>query len=105
ALNNLVLGRPLINAARGSRMLETLLQKSASSFDVIQIENEDFGRLPYLLAGCPRVVTSIVLHDIFSESYRRMAGIERTSVNRLWRRLNGCGFRLLERELLPRFDV
>lgn len=100
-------GHPMVNAERGSRPLEDELARlvSGGAFDVVQIEHTDFGRLPFLFrAGGPAVV-ALHFHDRFSESYRRMARLERSLAKRWRRAVDAAAFRRLERRLPRAVDL
>nr|UXE46191.1 hypothetical protein Hi04_10k_c5981_00010 [uncultured bacterium] len=101
----LLRGRPPINAWRGSRALEKELMLRIGSYDVIQLEYEMFGNLPYLFAKVKRPIVSIVLHDLMSEAFARIAQIEPTLLLRWLRLINVPGFKRIERRLLRRFDL
>jgi polysaccharide biosynthesis protein PslH len=105
SLRALLKGHPPDNAFYGSRTLEKHLMREAGSFDVIQLEYEIFGRLPYLIPGGSRAISAIVLHDLLSESYSRIAKIERSRRAQLWRLMNVPGFRRFECNVLPRYDL
>jgi glycosyltransferase involved in cell wall biosynthesis len=105
SLHGFLKGRPPDNAFFGSKTLERHLISNAGAFDVIQLEYEIFGRLPYLIPEIARTVSVIVLPDLLSESYSRIAKIEPSRRSRLWRRLNVPGFRRFEREVLPNYDL
>ena len=97
-------GAPPLFALRRSRDLETQVVRlhAAKPFDVIQIEHFELARYSHLI-GPP--VRSMVLVDILSISYARMAAIETNPFWKLWRRYNANRFKSYERKLLPDFDV
>lgn len=98
-------GRPPLNGMRGSRALEQELTRRVESFDVIQLEYEIFGNLPYLFRDARRPILSIVLHDLMAETTARIADIDPSLIARLGRRINVPLFRRFERRELPRYDV
>jgi glycosyltransferase involved in cell wall biosynthesis len=109
-------GLPLIELLRGgapvtgmrrSRKLEDELARDLPkhSFDIIQVEHEVLASYPFLLPRNPGTILAITLPDLMSESYARIAAIERSFAWRTWRRINARGFRRVERTLLPRYDV
>jgi glycosyltransferase involved in cell wall biosynthesis len=98
-------GRPPDNAFFGSHALEDYLALNIDQFDVIQLEYEICGRLPYQIPRYRRAVCAIVMHDLLSESYLRMARIEQSMRSQMWRLLNVPGFRRFERRVLRSYDL
>ena len=100
-------GAPPLFALRRSRDLEIQLARlhAAKPFDVVQIEHFEIARYGRFIGLSDRVVLSMVLHDILSVSYARIAAIETNPFWKLWRRYNANRFKAYERKLLPDFDV
>jgi glycosyltransferase involved in cell wall biosynthesis len=104
-------GGPPLFALRRSHELETKLAAAhaAHPFDVIQIEHFELARYADLIerrsAHRGPTVFSLVLHDLLSLSYARMAAVERSFGWRVWRRYNAMRLAIHERKLLPRYDL
>jgi glycosyltransferase involved in cell wall biosynthesis len=105
-LREVLSGAPPLFGLRRSRELETRLARihAAQPFDVIQIEH--FELAPYAgIIGGPETIRAIVLHDVLSVAYARMAGVERSLFWRLWRRYNAFRLKVYEQKLLPAYTV
>jgi len=98
-------GRAPATGLFGSRALEREIVRNLGSFDVIQIEHQDFGRVPYFVHQDSRAVFSIILHNLESESCERIARIENRWLWRLWWRINSRGFARFERRELAAYDL
>jgi glycosyltransferase involved in cell wall biosynthesis len=105
-LTNVLRGRPSVNAERGSPALEREIARLSTerAVDVVQIEHQDFGDLPYDLPGNGARVAAH-MHDVLSESYARMAAVEKTGRGRFMRRMDAAAFRRLEHRLVTRADL
>jgi glycosyltransferase involved in cell wall biosynthesis len=106
-LREVLSGAPPLFGLRRSRELETELARvhAAAPFDVIQIEHFELARYAQIIGGLPETVRSIVLHDVLSIAYARIARVERRPFWRLWRRYNSFRLRAYERKLLPQYTV
>ena len=105
ALTSFVRGRPLVNGWCGSRELEGEILRRLDSFDVVQIEHEEFGRLPYLAGRSSQAIFAISLQDLHSERYHRIAQIERNPLWDVWWKVNARRFARFERREMPAFDL
>ncbi len=72
---------------------------------MIQIEHFELARYVRLIGGAGNTIRVIVLHDILSIAYSRIAGIERSVFWKVWRRYNAFRFKAYERRLLPEYDL
>ena len=96
-----------VSGLRRSQPLEAQLAEIQAShpFDVIQVEHADMARYPFLLPSRSETICSIMLHDMLSESYKRIARIETGIFSRAWRRFNAARLPHFERSILPRYDL
>ena len=99
-------GVPLF-ALRRSRDLETQLARMQAErpFDVIQIEHFELARYGRLIGAPDATVLSIVLHDVLSVAYTRMAKVEPSLPWRFWREYNSRRLARHERSLLAGYDA
>jgi glycosyltransferase involved in cell wall biosynthesis len=108
ALREILSGAPPLFGLRRSRVLEDELTRAQAfaPFDVIQIEHFELARYASIIARPgDGTVCSMVLHDVLSVSYARMAQVERSVFWRIWRRYNSIRLRVYERRLLPEYTV
>jgi glycosyltransferase involved in cell wall biosynthesis len=111
AVHEILAGGPPLFALRRSHELETKLASAhaAVPFDVIQIEHFELARYAELIdrrgGNRRRTVFSLVLHDLLSVAYARMADVEPDFWWRVWRRYNAMRLAIHERKLLPRYDL
>ncbi len=99
-------GVPLFGLRR-SRDLETQLARmqAARPFDVVQIEHFELARYGWLVGAPGKTVRAIVLHDLLSVAYARMARVETSLLWRWWREYNAWRLAKYERQLLPGYDA
>ncbi len=99
-------GVPLF-ALRRSRELEMRLAQlhAARPFDVIQIEHFELAGYARLLEASGETVRAMILHDVLSVAYARMARIEANPLWRLWRAWNARQLAKAERKLLGTYDA
>ena len=107
ALSEILSGGPPLFALRRSRELEAALALAHTDrpFDVIQIEHFELARYGRLIAKPDGSVCSMILHDVLSVAYARMAAVERNPFWRIWRRYNSSRLRVYERRLLPEYSA
>ena len=107
AAGEILSGGPPLFALRRSRDLEMQLARihAATPFDVIQIEHFELARYARLIGGSSKTIRSIVLPDVLSVAYARIAVIERSLFWKIWRKYNAFRFHAFERRLLPEYDV
>ncbi|HEY3840381.1 MAG TPA: glycosyltransferase family 4 protein [Bryobacteraceae bacterium] len=100
-------GGPPLFALRRSRDLEIELARAhaAEPFDVIQIEHFELARYGRFIGTTDGAVRSMILHDVLSLAYARMASIERNPFWRIWRRYNSNRLKIYERRLLPAYSI
>lgn len=106
-LSEILRGAPPLFALRRSRELENELLRvhARAPFDVIQVEHFELARYARIIGGPRQTVRAIVLHDVLSIAYARMATVEPNLFWRIWRRYNSLRLKAYERKLLRDYTV
>jgi glycosyltransferase involved in cell wall biosynthesis len=104
-VRELVSGGPPLFALRRSHELETRLAKmhAEEPFDAIQVEHFELARYAGLIGGGG--ARAMVLHDVLSVAYARMARIERSVFWKMWRGYNAWRLRAYEKKLLREYGA